>query len=163
MAIVKGGRLMLFVASGSTASPKSVAYATNHTLNITGDLSNTSNKDVGNPISGATWASSELNQMSWTCTSENLFSTDGAGNNFADLFDYMIAGSAVTVVLGIASGNTENVPASGWSQDVAQTYYQGKALINSLQLNAPMGDNASYTVEMTGVGGLSRVAAGTGG
>ena len=56
MSKIKGGDMMLFLNS------KSIAYATSHTLTISGDTQDTSNKDEG----GGDWASSEIGKLSWT-------------------------------------------------------------------------------------------------
>ena len=52
---IKGQELMLFV-SGS-----SIAYATNHTLNVSAELADVSNKDEGS----GDWKVQEVKQMSW--------------------------------------------------------------------------------------------------
>jgi len=67
MSKIKGGDLMLFVDG------KSIAYATNHTLEINAETSDTSNKDEG----AGDWATQEVTLLSWTASSENLYSTDG--------------------------------------------------------------------------------------
>lgn len=81
MSKIKGGDMMLFLNS------KSIAYATSHTLTISGDTQDTSNKDEG----GGDWASNEISKLSWTAQSENMYSIDGKGSNFDDLFDIMVA------------------------------------------------------------------------
>ena len=48
----------------------SIAYATNHTLNITVETKDTSNKDEG----GGNWVSEEAGLISWEATTENLYS-----------------------------------------------------------------------------------------
>lgn len=151
MSKVKGGRLMLFMGG------KSMSYATNHTLTINAELTDTSNKDQNNPISGATWQSQEANIMSWEASTENLYSYDGQGKNFADLYDAMVAGQPVELVLGMASENGPDVPTSGWTNQTSTVYYKGSALINSLQLNAPNGENANYTANFTGVSVLQKL------
>ena len=50
MSKIKGGDMMLFV------NGKSIAYATSHTLSISGDTQDTSNKDAG----GGDWSVSFL-------------------------------------------------------------------------------------------------------
>jgi len=81
MSKIKGGDMMLFLDN------KSIAYATNHTLEINAETADTSNKDEG----GGDWASNEVRLLNWSATSENLYSLDGQGDNFADLFDIMVA------------------------------------------------------------------------
>ena len=86
MSKIKGGDMMLFLNS------KSIAYATSHTLTISGDTQDTSNKDEG----GGDWASNEISKLSWTAQSENMYSIDGKGSNFDDLFDIMVAKTPVS-------------------------------------------------------------------
>ena len=66
---IKGGDLMLFV------NGKSIAYATSHTLSISADTVDTSNKDEG----GGDWADSEVGKLSWTCQSENMYADNASG------------------------------------------------------------------------------------
>ena len=55
--IIKGKDLMLFDVSGNSFS-----YATNHTLTISTETSDTSSKDHG------IWAASEITKYSWEIT-----------------------------------------------------------------------------------------------
>lgn len=142
---VKGGDLMLFVGG------KSIAYATSHSLEITGETSDTSNKDEG----GGDWSSQEVNILSWSASSENLFSEDGAGENFDDLFDLMIAKTPITAVFAKKKETTTDVPDTGWTNGNAPAY-EGKVVITSLSLNAPNGEYASYSVQFQGVGALTK-------
>ena len=87
---------MLFVGT------KSIAYATSHTLEITGETSDTSNKDEG----GGDWSAQEVNLLSWSASTENLYSLDGKGSNFDDLFDMMIAKTPIDAVFAPKSEKT---------------------------------------------------------
>lgn len=145
MAKVKGGDLMLFVDG------KSIAYATSHTLSISGDTQDTSNKDEG----GGSWASSEVSILNWTASSDNLYSVDGEGNNFEDLFDLMIAKEPITAVFCLKSQmNQTDVPTGGWSTSTPN--YTGNVVITSLEVNAPNGEYATFTAQFTGVGALEK-------
>lgn len=130
---------------------KSIAYATSHTLTISGDTQDTSNKDEG----GGSWASSEVSILNWSATSDNLYSTDGEGNNFSDLFDIMIAKTPVQAVFCLKSqANLTDVPDGGWSPSVPK--YVGNVVITSLEVNAPNGEYATFTAQFTGVGALTK-------
>lgn len=145
MSKIKGGDLMLFVDG------KSIAYATSHTLSISGDTQDTSNKDEG----GGNWASSEVSILNWTASSDNLYSTDGEGNNFEDLFDIMIAKTPVQAVFCLKSQmNLTDVPTGGWTPSVPK--YVGNVVITSLEVNAPNGEYATFTAQFTGVGALEK-------
>ena len=142
---IKGGDMMLFVDG------KSIALATSHTLSISGDTQDTSNKDEG----GGDWASSEVSKLSWTASSENMYSLDGAGSNFDDLFDLMVQKEPIAATFSKKSQTDTDVPAGGWT--ASKPDYEGKVMITSLELNAPNGEYATYTVQFTGVGALEKV------
>ena len=144
---IKGGSLMLFVDG------KSNAYATNHTLEINAETASTSNKDEG----GGDWSSDEINILSWNASSENLYSEDGEGNNFEDLFDLMVAKTPIDAVFCKKSETATNVPTGGWTPSVPK--YTGKVIITSLSLNAQNGEYANYTAQFQGVGELKKVKA----
>lgn len=146
MSKIKGGDMMLFF------NGKSIAYATSHTLEISGETADTSNKDEG----GGDWASQELNLLSWTASSENMYSTDGKGENFDNLFDLMVAKMPVDAVFAQKQETTNEPGESGWTPKAASGY-KGKCVITSLSLNAPNGEYATYTVNFTGVGALTKV------
>lgn len=144
MSKIQGGDLMLFVDN------KSIAYATSHTLEISGETQDTSNKDEG----GGDWASNEVSKLSWTASSDNLYSVDGEGDNFEDLFDLMVAKEPIDAVFAKKAENATDVPTGGWT--AAATGYKGKVVITSLSLNAPNGEYATYTVQFQGVGALTK-------
>lgn len=85
--IVKGDELMLFTGENS------IAYATSHTLTITGNTIDISSKDHGY------WGASEVGNVTWEITSENLY-TD---KYYDTLFDSMINKTPITVAFGFAS------------------------------------------------------------
>lgn len=103
---------MLFIGG------KSIAFATNHTLNVTAETSDVSHKDV----KGGSWKSAEIKTFSWEVSTENLYSVDGEGENYADLFDAMVAKTKLTAVFGISSSNATVVPTGGWTAPSAGIY-----------------------------------------
>lgn len=147
MSKIQGGDLMLFLDN------KSIAYATNHTLEISGETQDTSNKDEG----AGGWASNEVSILSWSATSDNLYSIDGQGNSFEDLFDIMIAKTPVDAIFAKKSSTAVDVPTGGWTPSA--TGYKGKVVITNLSLNAPNGEYSTYTVQFQGVGALDKLPA----
>ena len=134
---------------------KSIAFSTNHVLEISGDLADTSNKDEG----AGDWASQEVNLLNWTATSENLSSLDGEGDNFADLFDIMVTKEPINAVFCLKAETVTDVPTGGWTPSTASAtnpVYEGKVVINSLSLNAQNGEYATYTASFTGIGELKK-------
>lgn len=98
--------------------------------------------------------------------SENLFSAEGTdGLTYQTLFDKMIARTAVELVFSLEGNSTDHddnkkdeVPTDGWTAKPGSGY-TGKAIITNLEANAPNGDNATFTVDFTGVGELKKVEA----
>ena len=142
---VRGDELMVFLNN------KSIAYATSHTLNITGNTIEISSKDSG------FWGASEIGNITWEVTSENLF-TDG---DYDTLFSAMLAKTPVTLVFGHAkdynaNGLGENQ--DNWAPDDTKDskYYEGPAVITSLNLTANTGEIATYSVTFTGNGALEQ-------
>lgn len=160
MAVIKGGDLMLFLESGSESNltKKSIAFATNHTLNISADTKETSSKD-----SGGLWQTSEIGILSWTASSENLYADTGAGYGYDELFNMMVARKPIKAVFAIEGDSTDlndnklgNAPTGGWKPK-AGNGYEGSVIITGLSKNAPNGENATFTVDFTGVGELKKV------
>lgn len=141
--IVLGDELMLF------KDGKSLAYATSHTLSITGNTIEISSKDSGY------FGASEIGNITWEITSENLY-TDSV---FDSLFSVMIAKTPITVTFGHADNYNANGlgdSSTNWIPDtsVGAKYYEGPAIITSLQVNANTGENATYSITLTGNGPL---------
>lgn len=140
--ITLGTELMLFKGG------KALAAATNCKLTLNANTLETSSKDSGK------WTSNQAAKLSWTCSSDNLFTIA----DYADLMDACIMREEVEIQFStVQNPDSENgVPVDGW-QPVANGY-KGMAIITSVEMNAPDGDNATYTVSMTGSGALNKVA-----
>lgn len=148
--IIKGKDLMLFDKDGH-----SYAFATNHTFTINAETTDISSKDHG------AWGASEVSRYTWEISSENLYTADA----YDAMFDAMIAGVPITSRFGlkqdpvdptktVADGDT-SLPY--WTSQ--NSYYQGSVLITSLVANANNGENATYSVTLTGTGAIKKVAA----
>lgn len=144
--VVAGKDLMIFVDG------KATALATNHRLSITADTSEAASKDDG------AWGSSTVTKMRWEGSTEALVSMDASAESFDKMFDAMMARKPVKIVSGRPTNATDDgVPEEGWTTPTTN-YYQGDALITSLERNDPNGDNSTMTVTFTGVGRLERVS-----
>lgn len=147
--VIKGRDLMLFI------NGKSIAFATSHSLSISQDTTETTSKD-----SGGKWTSAQAGKMSWEMQSENLMSNDGEGVGFEQLFDMMTAQQPIDAVFALEKNyknKADEVTKGGWIPSTTGTY-SGKVLITSLECSAPNEDNTTFTVSMTGIGALKKVA-----
>lgn len=152
--VTNGSDLMLFL------NGKSIAFATNHTLGISVETVETSSKDNG----GGKWTSKAARKISWTVSSENLYClknegpTQNQGNTYDDLFDLLVARNPIDIVFSVEAqyqSKPDEVPEGGWTP-ITKGQYKGKAIITSLDVNAPNGDNATLSVSLEGVGALTR-------
>ena len=130
---------------------RSIAYATNHTLNIDADIDT---DDIDKDDYDDDWGGGEIKQLHWTITSENFYSVDGQGNLYDDLEYAMLTMEPFTVVFGRKNGSANHVPTGGWRPTQGRVY-TGKVIITKLDLNAQVGEYATFTVEMQGVGALN--------
>lgn len=159
MAKINGSDLMLFLAK-ENGTKKSVAFATNHSLDISGDSEAITNKDEG----GGKWQSNEVSTLGYTITSESLTSTSGF--SYSDIFDLMIARKPVDIIFGLEGDSTDfddnkltSVPEGGsWTpqdaQDTPSFKYSGKAVITGLSLAAQAGSKSTMTINLSGTGPL---------
>lgn len=146
---IKGGDIMVFIGSGD--NKKSMAVATSHSLSLSLELKDTSSKD-----NAGGWATQEAGQLSWTARSENICSTGAAGLTYDDLVDLMIKREPVELVMGRKAEAATEVPDGGWTPGAGGR--KGMAFINSVEQNAPNGDNATFSVGFTGTGALEKIA-----
>lgn len=151
--IVKGKKLMCFVKSGE-GTYKSIGFSTNHTLSTSASTISVSHKDLADAGAGK-WDDQEIDTLTWTITSESFYANEAEGIGFADLFGYYSAGTVLDLKFGVAADNTAGVPTGGWVAPVSGTVLSGKAIISSVDLNAPVDDNASFSITFTGKGPLS--------
>ena len=170
--------MMLFIKEAN-GTVKSIAFATSHTLTVSTDTQQTSTKD-----DGGKFQSSDYGIISWSATSENLCSYDGAGYNYQDLINLMLSQTKVTATFSIegSSGSTypyasklnsvDDATGDVWSPMNTGTVgsatgksmgYTGTVLITSVEVNAPNGENATFTVQLQGDGPLEATAASQGG
>ena len=115
---------MLFIA-GSNGTMKSIAFATSHSLTVSTDTQQTSTKD-----DGGKFQSSDYGIISWSITSEKNSVDDTTNDNWTP-------------------ANTGTIGSTTKSLG-----YTGTVLITSVEVNAPNGENATFTVQLQGDGPL---------
>lgn len=133
---------------------KSLAFATNHQLSLSGNTLETSSKDHGE------WTSKMIGKLSWSITSDNLFTEE----DFTTMTDLWIGRTAIDVVFtvkgneGVFNEDGTTVPTGGWTPK-GNTGYKGKVVITGITANAQDGENATYNITLEGVGALSKYTA----
>ena len=154
MGITKGKKLMIWVKDAS-GDYTSIGFCTNHTLSTSASTINVSHKDLADAGSSGKWDDADLDTLSWTITSENFYAETAEGKTFKELFAYYSAGTVLDIKFGTAVTSTTGVPTGGWVAPASGTVLSGKAIITSLDLNAPVDDNASVSITFTGKGALT--------
>ena len=157
MSITRGKKLMLFIETSSNVF-KSLGYATNHTLSTSASTIDVAHKDLADAGSGK-WADEDIDTLNWTITSENFYAATADGVTFADLFGYYAAGTELNVKFAVAADSTTGVPTGGWVPPSTGYILSGKVVITSIDVNAPVSDNASFSVTLTGKGPLTGATA----
>ena len=75
----------------------------------------------------------------------------GTTNTYSELFTAMSTRTPIDVVFATAAGTA---PSWTISAVVGKTKFTGTGFITSLSMNAPDGDNATYSVSIEGTGAL---------
>ena len=110
--------------------------------------------------SGGKWVAKAARKISWNCSTENLYSNDGEGMTFDQLFDKLTARTPIKAVFCLEkdySTKKDEVPEGGWLP-ATTGIYSGNVIITALEANAPNGDNATFTASFEGVGALTKTA-----
>lgn len=148
--IRNGSDLMFFVAG------KSIGGATTCQVTVNAELASTSNKDDGE----GDWDVQSVKKLNWKGSSDSYLIDVAKGNSYDDLFDLMVAKAPIDVVFSLdkvaADKLLPEAPTTGWTLPTSNLY-KGKALITSLDLTAPNGDNVTYKIDFTGIGKYERV------
>ena len=143
--VVLGKDMMLF------AEAKAIALATSCKVGVSAETIDTQSKDSG------IWAEKDIKKLAWNASSENTFSADEGANSYDALFALMIAHKPITLKFGVVGNADENeMPEGGWT--LAPGFYAGKAVITSLEANAPDGDKATFSISFEGSGPLKKEA-----
>ena len=144
---------MVFIQTGTgqSATTKSIAYATAHTLTLTSETASINSKDHG------IWTGNEVNKRSWEITSENLYTDE----DYSTLFDAWENGTKLTLVWGKKAEDERVVVADGDAeyytpQETDAMYWGGNAYITSLTANANTGEKATFSVTFTGTGAFTK-------
>lgn len=137
---VLGKDLMLFVDG------EAIALATSCKLGVSAETIDTQSKDSG------MWGEKGVKKLGWNCSSENCFSADAGINGYDELFALFVAAEPVDIAFGIPANKSNAMPSDGWV--LPPKPYMGKAIITSLELNAPDGDKATFSISLDGTGEL---------
>lgn len=142
-----GGDLMLFATlSGVTAQP--IAFSSAAKLDVSMKTRDIGSKDSGN------WDEKAAGKLSWNMSTDALMAdstVSGTTAVYSELYTSMISRLPITVAFAATAGTA---PAWTISAVAGKKKFSGLAYITSISLNAPDGDNASYSISLEGTGAL---------
>lgn len=133
------GKFLYITSKGSDGDFDFKAYATSHTLSQSAETTEVAHKTDG----AGFWTSAEVNKLSWEVSSENLYTEEVSLPSI---------GSEVDIQVSYDKG--AKITAAGTQAGTATGLYYGKAIITSININAAVSDNATYSVTLTGKGEL---------
>ena len=152
MAIENATNVVIRVADdGSSTNLQSLAFATSASLSMSTDLRHSTTKSSGgfqeNLAGLKSWELSgdafiELSADTITGT-DPYTGSSGTLKTVTKLWDLWAAGTKVDVEFGTGAGGS------------ADKSYIGEAFITSLSMDAGVEENATYSITLTGTGGLS--------
>ena len=127
--IISGTLIGLYVAATK------VAHLTANDFSISVQTRETTNKDTGG------WDTFLASNGTWTMGGEGNFAEDAA-YGYEDLYDVMVAKTAVTVMTS--------------SEVTDDKTYSGSAIITSLERSHPDKENVTFSVTFQGTGALTK-------
>lgn len=129
-----GNAMLIYTSTDGGTTYTALAHSTNHTMNISSNLLDTNTKDTGG------WMEKLDSLKSWGMSVEALHAFD-ATNGFDELIALQIAGTLIKVKFS--------------TTETGDAYWEGDAYIESMDLNAPQDDLASYSCSLVGSGALT--------
>ena len=148
--LVRGNEFSLYLTSGKTV----VAYATSCSLQVDSETIDTSSKF------SCKWASNLGGNASYTISADALYCQNNeSGVSFDTLLEYMVKGEQIDWYMGEEQGSevwnadkTKGCDENPHALDTAKTYYNGKAVITSVSLEAGNNEIATCSISLAGAG-----------
>ena len=141
--LVRGNEFSLYLTSGKTV----VAYATSCSLQVDSETIDTSSKF------SCKWASNLGGNASYTISADALYCQNTeSGISFDTLLEYMVKGDQIEWYMGEEAAHTGSCETNPHTLDTAKTYYNGKAIVTSVSLEAGNNEIATCSISLAGAG-----------
>lgn len=144
--LIHGDNLLLYLTSGKTV----VAYATSCSLQVDSDTIDTSSKF------SCKWQSNMGGKAGYTISADALYTNNEDGVSFDDLLAMQVSGEGVEWYMGQESAWTGTCETNPHTLDTTKTYYNGKAVVTSVSLEAGNNEIASCSITLTGQGEIQK-------
>ena len=141
--LVRGNEFSLYLTQGKTV----IAYATSCSLQVDSETIDTSSKF------SCKWASNLGGNASYTISADALYCQNiGSGVSFDTLLRYMVSGKQVSWYMGEEMDHDGTCDTNPHTLDTGSTYYNGRAVITSVSLEAGNNEIATCSITLTGAG-----------
>ena len=141
--LVRGNEFSLYLTKGKTV----IAYATSCSLQVDSETIDTSSKF------SCKWASNLGGNASYTISADALYCQKiGSGVSFDTLLKYMVSGEQVSWYMGEEVDHDGTCDTNPHTLDTGSTYYNGRAVITSVSLEAGNNEIATCSITLTGAG-----------
>lgn len=147
--LIHGDSFLLYLTSGKTV----VAYATSCSLQVDSETIDTSSKF------SCKWQSNMGGKASYSISADALYCSNADGISFDKLLEFMVSGEQIEWYMGeeaVHSGSCETNP---HTLDTSKTYYNGKAVVTSVSLEAGNNEIATCSITLTGAGEIQKSGA----
>ena len=144
--LIHGDSLLLYLTSGKTV----VAYATSCSLQVDSETIDTSSKF------SCKWQSNMGGKASYTISADALYCSNVDGISFDKLLEYMVQGEQIEWYMGEEAAHEGSCETNPHTLDTAKTYYNGKAVVTSVSLEAGNNEIATCSITLTGAGEIQK-------
>ena len=141
--LVRGNEFSLYLTSGKTV----IAYATSCSLQVDSETIDTSSKF------SCKWASNLGGNASYTISADALYCQNNeSGVSFDTLLEYMVKGDQIDWYMGEEKAYKGPCADNPHELDTNSTYYNGKAIVTSVSLEAGNNEIATCSITLAGAG-----------
>ena len=144
--LIHGDSFLLYLTSGKTV----VAYATSCSLQVDSETIDTSSKF------SCKWQSNMGGKASYTISADALYCSNTDGISFDKLLEYMVQGEQIEWYMGEEEAHEGSCETNPHTLDTARTYYNGKAVVTSVSLEAGNNEIATCSITLTGAGEIQK-------
>ena len=144
--LIHGDSFLLYLTSGKTV----VAYATSCSLQVDSETIDTSSKF------SCKWQSNMGGKASYTISADALYCSNTDGISFDKLLEYMVQGEQIEWYMGEEAEHEGSCETNPHTLDTAKTYYNGKAVVTSVSLEAGNNEIATCSITLTGAGEIQK-------
>ena len=144
--LIHGDSFLLYLTSGKTV----VAYATSCSLQVDSETIDTSSKF------SCKWQSNMGGKASYTISADALYCSNTDGISFDKLLEFMVKGEQIEWYMGEEAEHDGPCETNPHTLDTEKTYYNGKAVVTSVSLEAGNNEIASCSITLTGAGEIQK-------